>query len=157
MAVMDKQLVFADAQAVTTTGQVSTNTYHTDPWAGSSATDGADMGTGAILQGEIIVTETVTSGTGGSTVQFQVRTHTDATLGAGALILWKSEDIVKTTLVAGYRIPFAIPANQDWKKWIGGWYTVSATLTAGKFSWQFCVAPASLPIVGAFPSGMNFA
>lgn len=157
MVVQDKQLIFSENQVVTVTSQVSTNTYHTDPWAGSSAVDGGNMGAGEPIHGEFIVTETVTSGTGGSTVLLRIVSAEDAALTTNVVTLWSSGNVLKTDYVAGTHVPFTIPQGLNWKKWIGAFYNVSATLTAGKFTCWIAAPGGTLVQVGDLPSGMNFA
>lgn len=124
--ITDKLLRVSTAQAVTTDA-VSDDVI--------DLSVARDIGEGKDLYMHFTVDETVTSGTGGSTVDFQVIGSTAAAL-TSPVILGASGPIVKTDLVAGKRI--AVRINPQIAslglRYIGANYDVSATLTAGKFT-----------------------
>jgi hypothetical protein len=122
----DKLLRVSDSQTVTIDA-VSTDTI--------DLSVARDIGEGKELFMHFSVNETVTSGTGGSTVSFNVIGSAAADL-SSAVVLGSSGPIVKTDLVAGKRIAVAINpqiASLGYR-YLGAQYDVSATLTAGKFT-----------------------
>jgi hypothetical protein len=122
----DKLLRVSDSQTVTIDA-VSTDTI--------DLSVARDIGEGKELFMHFNVNETVTSGTGGSTVSFNVIGSAAADL-SSAVVLGSSGPIVKTDLVAGKRIAVAINpqiASLGYR-YLGAQYDVSATLTAGKFT-----------------------
>lgn len=122
----DKLLRVSAAQAVTTSA-VSTDTI--------DLSVARDIGEGNDLYMHFTVDETVTSATGGSTVEFQVIGSTAAAL-SSPVVLGSSGAIVKTDLVAGKRV--AVRINPQIAslglRYLGANYVASATLTAGKFT-----------------------
>ena len=124
MGYRDHDLMLADEQAVTTAAATaSTNIY-------DQAVVG-DIGEGEVLELNIRVAETVTSG-GSATVTFGLQTD-DNTSFSSATLLWTSSAIAKATLVAGYQLPpVRIPRGVE--RCLRGLITVAtADLTAGKF------------------------
>lgn len=122
----DKLLRVSDSQTVTVDA-VSTDTI--------DLSVARDIGEGKELFMHFSVNETVTSGTGGSTVSFNVIGSAAADL-SSAVVLGSSGPIVKTDLVAGKRIAVRINpqiASLGYR-YLGAQYDVSATLTAGKFT-----------------------
>jgi len=122
----DKLLRVSDSQTVTIDA-VSTDTI--------DLSVARDIGEGKELFMHFSVNETVTSGTGGSTVSFNVIGSAAADL-SSAVVLGSSGPIVKTDLVAGKRIAVRINpqiASLGYR-YLGAQYDVSATLTAGKFT-----------------------
>lgn len=83
---------------------------------------------------EIFVGETVTSGTGGSTVTFSLESDSTANLATSATVHASSAAIVKTALTAGTYVYLDVPAEQTYERYLGVRYTNSANLTAGKFT-----------------------
>lgn len=83
---------------------------------------------------EIFVSETVTSGTGGSTVTFTLESDSTANLATSATVHSTSAAIVKTSLTAGTYWYLDVPMDQTYERYVGIRYTNSANLTAGKFS-----------------------
>lgn len=124
--ITDKLLRVSAAQAVTSSA-VSTDTI--------DLSQTRDIGEGKDLYMHFTVDETVTSGTGGSTVEFQVIGSTAAAL-SSPVVLGSSGAIVKTDLVAGKRIAVRINPQIASRglRYLGANYVASATLTAGKFT-----------------------
>ncbi len=83
---------------------------------------------------EIYVGETVTSGTGGSTVTFSLESDSTANLATSATVHASSAAIVKTALTVGTYVYLDVPAEQTYERYLGVRYTNSANLTAGKFT-----------------------
>lgn len=83
---------------------------------------------------EIFVSETVTSGTGGSTVTFTLESDSTADLATSATVHVSSAAIVKTALTAGTYVHLDIPEEQTYERYLGVRATNSANLTAGKFT-----------------------
>jgi len=83
---------------------------------------------------EIFVSETVTSGTGGSTVTFTLESDSTADLATSATVHATSGAIVKTALTAGTYVYLDIPEAQTYEQYLGARFTNSANLTAGKFT-----------------------
>ena len=124
--ITDKLLRVSAAQAVTTSA-VSTDTI--------DLSQARDIGEGKDLYMHFIVDEAVTSGTGASTVEFQVIGSTAAAL-SSPVVLGSSGAIVKTDLVAGKRVAVRInpQIGSLGLRYLGANYVASATLTAGKFT-----------------------
>ncbi len=83
---------------------------------------------------EIWVSESVTSGTGGSTVTFTLESDSTANLATSATTHATSGAIVKTALTAGTYVYLDVPAAQTYERYLGVRFTNSADLTAGKFT-----------------------
>lgn len=121
--ILDKNLQFSDAQAVTTTA-VSTNTV--------------DLGTTERQRGEPIFVDfsvdTAATAAGAATVTFQIVTDDNAALSSPAVVA-ATAAIGKATLVAGYRISLPVPPGIALERYLGVQYTVATgPLTAGAFS-----------------------
>lgn len=84
---------------------------------------------------EIYVSETVTSGTGGSTVTFTLESDDNNGL-TSATVHSSSPAIVKTSLTAGTYVYLEVPPDQTYQRYVTVRYTNSANLTAGKFTWR---------------------
>jgi hypothetical protein len=83
---------------------------------------------------EIFVSETVTSGTGGSTVTFSLESDSTTNLATSPTVHASSPAIVKTSLTAGTYVYVEVPPEQTYERYVGVRYTNSANLTAGKFT-----------------------
>lgn len=117
--ILDKELIFSDAQAPTTGATDSTNVI--DLGAVGDAKDEMHLWIG--------VNTTVTSG-GAATVAFSLQTSAD---NSSYSVLWSSAAIAKATLVAGYNV-VKMRLPQGCKRYLKVVYTVAtADLTAGKF------------------------
>lgn len=89
-----------------------------------------DIGRGAMVELEVQVTETFTSG-GAGTLQAKIITDDDAALGSPT-ILQSSEAIALATLVAGYKFRLALPVGIA-ERYLGVQYVIAtAAMTAGK-------------------------
>lgn len=124
--ITDQLLRVSSSQTVTASA-VSTDTI--------DLSQARDIGEGKDLYMHFIVNEAVTSGTGGSTVEFQVIGSTAAAL-SSPVVLGSSGAIVKTDLVAGKRVAVRINPNIGslGLRYLGANYVASANLTAGKFT-----------------------
>jgi hypothetical protein len=131
--ILDKQMLFSDAQAVTTT-IVSTNIMDLGPMHADN-TD-RDIGAGTTLR-LVIITDTAAQSTASSTVTFSLETSDTATFGT-ATTLWASAAVAKATLVAGYKVAdIALP--RGFLKYARVKYTVAtADLTTGAFTSFIC-------------------
>jgi hypothetical protein len=83
---------------------------------------------------EIFVSETVTSGTGGSTVTFSLESDSTTNLATSPTVHESSPAIVKTALTAGTYVYLAVQPDQTYERYVGVRFTNSANLTAGKFT-----------------------
>lgn len=132
---IDKQLQFADGTwAPTATGDnISTNVLDTAPLGGvPTANGGRDFGQGDDLYLVITVKTAVTSG-GAATVDFRLRTDSNANLTTAPVDLVSSGAIAKATLVAGYQVFLKLP-SATYKEFIGVNANIgTAVLTAGAF------------------------
>lgn len=127
MAIIDKQLIFSDEQAVptSTTETISTN-------VADLAAANANVGQGRPAYLKILVTEAVTHASA-LTITFKFYSHTAVGVASGTAHL--SFAVAKAALTKGaeFIIPLPIPATLG--RYIGVTYTASATTaTAGKFS-----------------------
>ena len=131
--ILDYQLQFSDAQAVTSTAAskniIDLGPLHTDN------TD-RDIGAGESLRLRILV-DTAALSTASSTVTFSLETDDHATF-SSATTLWSSAAVAKATLVAGYQVAdIALP--KGFEKYARVKYTVAtADLTAGAFTAFIC-------------------
>ena len=135
MALLDKQLVFSDAQEFLTGTTVSTNTVDlgavgTVPFVGGSPSlypsRGSDM---KVL---VQVVTTCTSG-GSNTTEANVITSAAAALTSPTVIA-SSEAIAVATLVAGYKFRGMALTPHTAQRYLGVQYVVAAAdLTAGAF------------------------
>lgn len=131
--ILDKQMLFSDAQAVTTTA-ASTNIMDLGPMHADN-TD-RDIGQGSTMR-LVIITDTAAQSTAGSTVTFSLETSATATF-SSATALWTSAAIAKATLVAGYEVA-SIPLPKGFLKYARVKYTVAtADLTTGAFTAFIC-------------------
>lgn len=131
--ILDAQLLFSDAQAVTST-EVSDNIVDLGPLHADN-TD-RDIGAGESLR-LVIICDTAAQSTGSSTVTFSLQTDDTSTFGS-ATTLWTSSAIAKATLVAGYKVAdIALP--KGFEKYARLNYAVAtADLTAGAFTAFIC-------------------
>jgi len=131
--ILDSQLLFSDAQAVTSTA-ASSNVIDLGPLH-TDNTD-RDIGAGASLR-LVIITDTAALSTGSSTVTFSLETDDNVTF-SSATTLWTSTAIAKATLVAGYKVA-DIPLPKGFEIYTRVKYTVAtADLTAGAFTAFIC-------------------
>lgn len=135
MAIIDKQLQFADGTwAPTALGDnISTNVYDTAPLGNLLNTNaGINLGEGEGLILLITVKTAVTSA-GAATVDFRLRTDSNANLTTSPVDLVSSGAIAKASLVAGYQIKLKLPIA-SYKEFIGVDANIgTAVLTAGAF------------------------
>lgn len=118
MAILDYNLVFSDAQAVTAT---AASTSYVDQGAASDAVQ-----PGAWV--EFLVDPSFTSNS--ATIQFELQ-FDDNTSFSSPQTLFITPAIADTTLIAGYRVArFKIPIGAE--RYIQAKYTVSGTAVAGK-------------------------
>jgi len=136
--IIDQELLFADGTwAPTGTGDnISSNVHDTAPLGTPSgvptANTGRDFGQGEALWLVVTVKTTVTSG-GAATVDFRLRTDSNANLTTSPVDLVGSGAIGKATLVAGYQIKLRVP-SAAYKRYIGVNANIgTAALTAGAF------------------------
>lgn len=133
MTIMDAQLLFSDAQAVTNT-QVSTNVIDLGPLY-TDNTD-RDIGAGEPLR-LVVICDTTVQSAGSSTITISLQTDDAATFPSQATI-YTSPAIAKATAVAGTRlIDIAIPKGVE--KYLRLNYDIgTADLTAGTFTAFIC-------------------
>lgn len=124
--ITDKLLRVSAAQVVTASA-VSTDVI--------DLSQARDIGEGEALYMHFSVDTVVASGTGGSTVEFQVIGSATNNL-AAPVVLGSSGAIVKTALVAGARVAVRINPiiGSRGYRYIGANYVVSAALTTGAFT-----------------------
>ncbi len=129
MAIMDAQLLFSDAQAVTSTA-VSTNLLDLGPLHADN-TD-RDIGAGSPLR-LIVICDTTAQSTGSSTVTISLETD-DASTFPSATTLFTTAAIAKASITAGTKlVDTALP--KGFEKYAQLRYTVAtANLTAGAFT-----------------------
>lgn len=126
MAIVDRQAILSDEQAVTTTAFTS-DQY--DLGASSPSRDIGPSGARAVWT----VDEAVTA-SGSATVTFELGVADD-TSGTNFTALWTSSAIPKATLVLGYKIAdLAIPDGGARRYLIGRYTVATGPLTAGKFT-----------------------
>lgn len=142
MALIDKQNVLSDAQAPTTGTTVSTNTIDTGdpgtlPHVGDTPDN--DISRGNPLEVIVQVVTAATSANSTAKVQVQVIDSAAANLGSPT-VLASSDEILVTSLTAGYRFRVGIPKPIG-QRYLGVQYVVTVeNLTAGAFdAW---IAPA---------------
>lgn len=132
---IDKELQFADGTwAPTATGDnISTNVLDTSPLGGvPTANGGRDLGQGENLYLLITVKTTVTSG-GSATVDFRLRTDSNANLTTSPVDLIATSAQAIAGLVAGKQFFLKLP-SATYKKFIGVNANIgTAVLTAGAF------------------------
>lgn len=137
--IIDKQLQFADGTwAPTALGDnISPNVYDTAPLGNLLNTNvGMNLGEGEDLYLVITIKTAVTSA-GAATVDFRLRTDSNANLTTAPVDLVSSGAIAKATLVAGYQVKLKIP-NAAYKEFIGVDANIgTAVLTAGAFEAEF--------------------
>jgi len=132
---LDNQLEFADGTwAPTATGDnISPNVLDTGPLGGSpTANAGRDLGQGKQLWLLVTVAAAVTSA-GAATVDFRLRTDSNANLTTAPVDLVATGAIGKATLAAGYQIVIPVP-SATYKRYLGVNANIgTAALTAGSF------------------------
>lgn len=128
--ILDKQLQFSDAQAVTSDA-ASTNYIDLGPLA--TGQDGRDIGAGETLR-LVIITDTAAQSTTTSTVTFSLQAdiYSDFTT---AVAIWTSAAIDKATLVAGYKVADVAVPKANNMKYLRVYYDITgAVLTTGAFT-----------------------
>lgn len=148
----DAKLLFSNAQAITGDA-ISTNVYTTEPVFGFP-TFYMDVGTGTPIFGYILVDTTLDSAGEAATLQITFESSEAANL-SSSLVHWDSGTITEATLVAGYKIPFTIPAGQVWKSPYIGFRYNNATepFTAGNIT---AVILLDVDKMQKAPNGMKF-
>jgi hypothetical protein len=122
--IIDKNLVMADAQAVTTD---AATTDYIDTLAAGIA-----YGTECWLE---VLVDTAATASGAATVVFTLQGDSSSAFGS-AVTLVASGAIAKTTLIAGYR-PLVVKIPLGCPRYIRGYHTIATgPLTAGKFDWR---------------------
>lgn len=128
--IMDKELLFSDAQAVTTTA-ASTNSVDLGPLA--SGQSGRDPGAGEEIR-LVIITDVLVASTTTSTVTFSLEADNVSDF-TTAVAIWTSAAIDKATLVAGYKVADVAVPKANSAKYLRVKYTVTgADLTSGSFT-----------------------
>jgi len=124
--ILDKELLFSDAQAVTATA-VSTNIVDLGPVAAGQLD--RDIGQGEPLR-LVVICDTTALSTGSSTVTVSIETDDAATF-PSATVLYQSAAIAKASITAGARL-IDIPLPKGFETFMRLRYTVAvADLTAG--------------------------
>lgn len=126
--ILDKQLEFSNAQAITATAP-STNVIDLGP----KGPRGSSTGVGGHLPIEFTVGTTFTAA-GAATLTIQIRTS-DAADMSGATVVASSQALALTDLVAGKDVPYypTLPANM--KRYVDLNYVVTTgPMTAGTIS-----------------------
>jgi hypothetical protein len=125
MAILDRELEFSDAQAVTVTA------------ASTDIVDQVQAGEAGDELYLVIQVDTTVTAAGAATVTFAFETDDNSGF-SSATALWTSAAIGKATLVAGYRVvKMRVPTGAE--DWLRVYYTVATgPLTAGAFSAFLC-------------------
>ena len=118
----DKETMFSDDQAVTTTAS-STNVYD----FGADGDDYANVG----LRRAVIRCQVTETFAGGTSLQVQVRTG--ATTSPTTVVV-SSAAIVTASLVAGYQFQISVPLPRQLLRYMDLNYVVVGTHTAGKIT-----------------------
>lgn len=132
----DKETLLSNAQAPTTGTTVSTNSYDlgaagTVPGLGGTVP--YDVGKGKMVEVDVQVTTTCTSG-GSNTTKAQLITSASADLSTPTVIA-SSEAIAVATLIAGYRFRLRGITQGVTQRYLGVQYVIAtADLTAGAFT-----------------------
>jgi hypothetical protein len=133
---VDKNLEFADSQAVTAT----TISNVIDLGATNTL---KDLGVGPPMW-LVIQVDTTTVSAGATTCVFSLESDSTADLATSATVHWTSAAIAKATLAAGYQVvTIAIPRGL-YERYLGIRYTVAvANFSAGAFSAFLTTTPQS--------------
>jgi hypothetical protein len=129
--ILDKNMLFSDAQAETTVAAHASDSYIDIVKAGDAEKE---------LYLVIRVNTAVTSG-GAATVQFKLETDDNSSFSSAATV-WDSGAIAKATLVQGYTVVMMrIPKNKL-ERYTRVTYTIgTAVLTAGAFDAYLTMTP----------------
>lgn len=139
--ILDSQLKFSDAQAITNTGDTaSTNVVDTKA--------AHDQGAGEDAYLFITTTEAVTSA-GAATVQFVLQSSTDNSTFVDEVM---TAAIGKSDLTAGASVKLRLPVGMD-RYWRVAYRVGTAALTAGKFS---AFIAKDVQAQASYPSGVTF-
>ena len=118
--IIDRQLQFSDAQAVTADA-ISERVIDLGPLGGATANTIRDIGAGKPLYLHILVTTTMDSSGEGATLDVTLESDSTADLATSATVHWTSTLLIaEATLVAGYWIAkgVAIPPG-SYERYLG--------------------------------------
>ena len=123
MAIFDAMFEFSDAQVITDSDAVSSKVI-------DFTQADLEMGAGVPVWLNIRIGDSFVSG-GGSSIDFALYYHTTAAVGSGTS-LWSSGAIAVANLGAGqWIVRQALPINVDEEQFVGCYYDVTGTSTAG--------------------------
>jgi hypothetical protein len=131
--ILDRQLIFSEAQAVTTSAANSTNVLD----LGAAATSALGVSfTKDLTDGNtfelVAYVDTAFTSAGSGTLKVDLVISDAANLGSPTVIA-STGALAKTTLTAGYEFQLAVPKHSITKRYLGLIYTVAvADMTAGK-------------------------
>lgn len=132
--ILDQELTFSDAQALTATA-LSTNVIDLGPLSGlPSANTVRDLGAGDPMWLYIQVHTVLDSSGEGATLTITLESDSVSTIDSSATTHWTSGSIAEATLVAGYEIKLKLPPGA-YEQYLALRYTVGVeSFTSGKIS-----------------------
>jgi hypothetical protein len=122
MALFDAMFEFSDDQVITDTSAASTNVL-------DLVTENLEMGAGNPYWLNIRIG---TAFAGGTSITFELSYDTTLPIDASSTVIWQTPAIATASLTAGawiMRMP--LPYNIDEEQYVGLFYTVAGTMTAG--------------------------